>query len=543
MAEKTVTVSPGGALVAGCLLTYEAYWQGVKPPQYQGAATHSYTNYQLIATGVDNWRPKQLKVTHVYTYSDGTISQPTTITYDSGNYGDTNPWNFPANKVYDNWANPFEYVETDPGTETRLRTVDDTITAFEAVFEESTPPPPTTYTIATAVSPSGSGTTTGDGTYNVNTEVTLEVTPNSGYRVSYWEKNGTRISGSDGQLSILVTVTENATYTAVLKAFYHVQVVAFRSDNSLVTLNGEPGVPQSAWSVAEGDFDYGDTITIAASVPDPVISPFKGWYKDPSAWGNPEGSGTLVVGAGPTYTTTVTASVVYFATYDFLGTTVRVYTRSEHGINNSAPDAVVSVNGHSNNTNDFWHVLLRGDYATIGTTAYGGLDVYGDPLYFTGWTNAADPSQQIPDNLQYTLQTSTSPSATWYNFVANYDSHYTLTTSVMPVAAAGRITASPPSKYGNNLYAEWTNVTLTATPTANYRFVKWILRDQYGDEDISTSSAIVVQITYRTNDYTYIAVFEWNGTNLLVNSSNLGSPVQLVYDDRPGGSGLLVADY
>ena len=32
-------------------------------------------------------------------------------------------------------------------------------------------------------------------------------------------------------------------------------------------------------------------------------------------------------------------------------------------------------------------------------------------------------------------------------------------------------------------------------------------------------------------------------TNLLVNSSNRSTPVQLVYDDRPGGSGLLIGDY
>lgn len=540
MASKTTIVSPAGATTAGCSATCDSYHSGVIPPSYEGGATLAYTNYQVVATGVGNWQPKRIKVTHFRTYSDGTTSSEI-ITYRSSDYGDANPWNFPAVKEFSDWENPFEYTETDPGTETRLRTINDTITGVEVEFEESTPPPPTTYTIATSVSPSGAGTTTGDGTYNVNTEVTLGVTPNSGYRVSYWEKNGTRISGSDGQLSILVTVTEDATYTAVLKAVYHVRVVAFRSAESLVTLNGEPGVPRSAWNVAEGDFDYGDTITIAASVPDPVISPFKGWYKDPEAWGNPEGSGTLVVGAGSTYTTTVTANVVYFATYDFLGTAIKVYTRSEYGINSSAPDAVVSVNGHSNNTNEFSDVLLRGDHATIGTTAYGGLDLYGDPLYFTGWTNADDPSQQIPDNLQYTFQTSTSPSATRYDFIANYASHYTLTTSILPAASAGRITASPPSKYGNNLYARWTNVTLTATPTANYRFVKWILRDRYGDEDISTSSTIIVQIThYSTNDHTYIAVFEWDGTDLLVNSFNRSTPVQLVYDPA---TNLLVADY
>jgi len=49
--------------------------------------------------------------------------------------------------------------------------------------------------------------------------------------------------------------------------------------------------------------------------------------------------------------------------------------------------------------------------------------------------------------------------------------------------------------------------------------------------------------TYKTLGYNIEAVFSRPATNLLVNSFNKSSPVQLVYDDRPGGSGLLIADY
>ena len=49
-----------------------------------------------------------------------------------------------------------------------------------------------------------------------------------------------------------------------------------------------------------------------------------------------------------------------------------------------------------------------------------------------------------------------------------------------------------------------------------------------------------------SQSYTILGVtvrFRRIPTNLLVNSFNRSTPVQLVYDDRPGGTGLLVADF
>ena len=134
MATKPVTVSPPAAAAAGCTATCESYYTGTQQPSSQGAID-SYTNFQVIARGrIGTWKPKRIKVSHFYTYSDGSTSTDT-ITYRSSNYGDPNPWNFPAVKNFTDHENPFEFEEIDPGTEWRLRTVKDEITGIEVEFE------------------------------------------------------------------------------------------------------------------------------------------------------------------------------------------------------------------------------------------------------------------------------------------------------------------------------------------------------------------------------------------------------------------------
>ncbi len=64
-----------------------------------------------------------------------------------------------------------------------------------------------TYTITTAVSPTGSGTVTGGGTYNKGSTATLKATPSAGYKFIKWNDGITVAERT-------VTVTSNVTYTA-----------------------------------------------------------------------------------------------------------------------------------------------------------------------------------------------------------------------------------------------------------------------------------------------------------------------------------------
>lgn len=77
-----------------------------------------------------------------------------------------------------------------------------------------------------------------------------------------------------------------------------------------------------------------------------------------------------------------------------------------------------------------------------------------------------------------------------------------------------------------------TVVTLTATPRQGFRFRKF-------KSSVFSIYDNPYQFTVKGN-VSYVAFF---CSDLLVNSSTVGSPVRLVYDDRPGGTGKLVADY
>lgn len=270
MASKTTIVSPEGARTAGCSATCDSYYSGVKSPSYQGDVTLAYTNYQVIATGIGNWRPKLIKVAHSYTYSDGSTGGET-ITYRSSDYGDANPWNFPAVKEFSDWENPFEYIETDPGTTTRLRTVNDTITGVEVVFEEGTPT--TTYTASASANPSGWGTvkvgsaaagsTSTLSNITAGSTVTVVATPATGYHFVSWSDGGAQTHDVTVNSDINLTATFEAdtpsTYTVTIKTNNFYGRVSFEEnpfwrfeDTRSVAKNSVVGIKASVYQ--EGGF-------------------------------------------------------------------------------------------------------------------------------------------------------------------------------------------------------------------------------------------------------------------------------------------------
>ncbi|MBI4558414.1 MAG: hypothetical protein HY706_12605 [Candidatus Hydrogenedentes bacterium] len=55
-----------------------------------------------------------------------------------------------------------------------------------------------TYSVATTASPAAGGTTSGDGTYDSGTEVTVVATANPGYVFENWTGNGVPVSALAG---------------------------------------------------------------------------------------------------------------------------------------------------------------------------------------------------------------------------------------------------------------------------------------------------------------------------------------------------------
>lgn len=97
-----------------------------------------------------------------------------------------------------------------------------------------------TYTISTAVSPTGSGTVTGGGTYENGATVTLKATPNVGYYFDRWDEDDVTTPERE------VTVTGDATYTAIFnKASYFISVSASPGGSGTVTGGGMYGHGES----------------------------------------------------------------------------------------------------------------------------------------------------------------------------------------------------------------------------------------------------------------------------------------------------------
>lgn len=519
---NTVDIQPPAAAAAGCSATCESSSSDSNLPYWD------YVYYKLTATPADGW------TFGYFEWSLHTENATTGDSWDDGPYRlSSNPGT--STSLYDGFID-LSALETGQGREVA------TITGLKAVFIRD----PTSYTITTAVSPAGSGTATGGGTFNSGASCTLTATPASGYSFVRWEKNGAQVSTSS---SYTFTVSESATYTAIFESatpLVHIRVEAFKG--FYVTLNGISGTTSGAWTVSEGDFPLGDTITITASAPNPTLNPFKAWYLDPYAPGNPEQTGTLVPEAGATYTFTASANATYFATF-FPGIGVYIDSVYEYGMSKlGVKTAIVSINGQTNNTDEFYLGVPDGSLVTLTATDYGGYENITElgsaRWYFIGWSESGtDDAPIISTSLQYQFTAHRSEGLTRSLF-ARYGVYTQIKTEIKPGESTGSISTSPQGKDGE-WYRVWTDTILMATPNTRYRFVKWTKWRKFYpsgvefEEDISTNPQITIDV-YDYDDWTIRAYFKWDGTDLLVNSANLGSPVQLVYDPT---TNLLVADY
>lgn len=131
--------------------------------------------------------------------------------------------------------------------------------------------PPPEYTVTTSVSPSGTGTTTGDGTYYGGTSVTVEATANAGYAFVNWTVGGVEVSTS---ASYTFTLTGDTDLVANFLPTYTISTAVSPGGTGSVTGGGTyvsgssvvltavalPGYSFIEWN--DGDVSNPRTITV-----------------------------------------------------------------------------------------------------------------------------------------------------------------------------------------------------------------------------------------------------------------------------------------
>ena len=403
---------------------------------------------------------------------------------------------------FDSWKKNGTVVSTNPNYSFTV-TENATYTAYFSAE------PVTYYTITTNVTPSGSGTVTGGGTYPAGSSITLEAIPNNGYAFSQWQ---------DGSTSNPRTITVNgdATYTATFTQLQYTITTSVSpagagtvtgggayhyGDNCTLTATAYSGYEFQGWDDGNTQNPRSFTVTGNAAYT-AIFSEVGATYYTVSATVSPAGAGTVngtgTYEAGSVITLTAVANNGY--TFDHWSDNVTqnprtvtvnsnlnftaYFTQNQYTITVIAnPSNGGSVTGGG--------AYYYGEYATLTATPYSGYE-------FVGWSDGSTQSTHqvlVTGNATYTA-----------TFTQGGTTYYTVTTYVSP-NGAGTVT-------GAGTYPAGATATLAATANSGYTFNRW--------NDGSTSNPRTVTVN---NNMSFTAYFTTNQYTItvLANPSNGGT--------------------
>ena len=398
--------------------------------------------------------------------------------------------------VFQNWKKNGTTVSNNPNYSF---TVTESAT-YTAYFGEA---PVTYYTINTGVTPAGSGTVSGGGTFPAGSSITLTATANSGYTFDHWQDGNTSNPRT-------ITVTGDATYTAT-----------FTQDNYVITTNVTPA--GSGTVVGGGTYHYGDTPTLTATPAEGYE--FAGWQD-----GNTDNPRTITVTGNATYTATFNevGTTYYNVTADVnpagagtvtgtgtfeAGTIITLEANANPGYTFDRWQDGSTTNPRSVTVNSDMHftayftqnqyiITVVASPSNGGAVSGGGAYHYGDHATlsatpntgyeFQGWSDGSTENPHsvlVTGNATYTA-----------TFSAVGATYYTVSAYVSP-AGAGTVT-------GTGTFPEGTTITLTATPNSGYVFDHW-------NDGVTTPTRTVTV----NNNMSFTAYFTTNQYTITVNAS------------------------
>lgn len=309
-----------------------------------------------------------------------------------------------------------------------------------------------TYNVTTTVDPNEGGTTSGDGTYNYGSAVTVTATPSEGYTFQCWMENGEVLS-------------ENAEYSFDIYADRNLEAVFSLNQHEVTTrvYPREAGTP-----VGAGTYDYGTEITV--SVEEKYGYTFDGWYKDTAI-----NEYVDRVTKDLAFNVTVTEDLQYVAR--FLVNTYEVTTE-------------VDSNGGGTTSGD--NTYKYKDHATVEAIAKAGYA-------FVGWY---ENDILVSENAQYTFEVETNR-----NLTAKFEAiEYTVTAVASP-EDGGTVEGTASYHYGEN-------ATVNATAAKYYTFEGWYKGDECVSTSSNYSFNVTENVTLEarfTKDTYTITVIHFEG--------------------------------
>ena len=383
----------------------------------------------------------------------------------------------------------YHFTQWSDGSTEATRAITVTANAtYIAYFEEDV-----RYTITVLTNNATMGSATGGGTFEPNATTVISATANSGYHFLYWNDAVT-------EATRVITVTNNATYTANFAADVYYTITTQTNDESMGTTTGS------------GQYLSGSSATISASA-------YSGYHFLRWNDGNTEATRSVVVTSNTTYTAyfeenastdqyytlTVLSSnnTMGYATGggQFLsGTTTTISAIPNSGYhftqwNDGNTNATRSVTVTNNATytayfeEDVHYTLtVMPNDANMGSTIGSGTYDQNAQVIISATANSGYHFTQWNDGNTNAIRTITVTGNATYIAYFEEDIHYTVTV-VSDNDGMGTVS-------GGGTFEPNATTIIAATPNIGYHFVRW------NDNDTTTPRTITV-----TSDITYTAYF------------------------------------
>ena len=338
------------------------------------------------------------------------------------------------------------------------------------------------YDVTATASPENAGSVTGAGNYKHGDEVTLTATPNFGYKFVSWTENDNVVSE---ELEFVFNITSNRNLVANFELLdYDVNVSASpenagavtgagsykHGDDVTVTATPNEGYKFVSWTENDVEVSSDSQYVFVVTENRNLVANFELLTYDVTITMDIEGAGEGFGAGSYTHGDEVTVKVVPTEAYVFLNWTENeevVSTETEYTfiITNHRDlvanfkladyDVTVSVSpedaGVVTGTGNYTH----GDEVTVTATPNFGYK-------FVSWT---EDDNVVSEELEYVFTITSNR-----NLVANFELLTYEVAISLNIENAGVVLGA-----GN--YTHGDNVTVTATPNENYKFVNWTEND------------------------------------------------------------------